>query len=207
MMSTEVLNLMQRRQAIERGLQQYFDGTMLERVLGHWEQQYSEKPAFVLNRFLSEICTTEELRYYRKDMLRQVLYELSELEKQELMQGRQIKKQERAEEALISGEITDAFSQFLAYILQAVSAKDLDDFEQEIKQHLAGNEVAMHLNERISAPEFAVQQPVSSYASIITAVYEIFCEFYGPMRADQVYARTRLKIKTQFPEVDLHQLL
>lgn len=207
MMSTEVLNLMQRRQAIERGLQQYFDGTMLERVLGHWEQQYSEKPAFVLNHFLSEICTTEELRYYRKDMLRQVLYELSELEKQELMQGRQSKKQERAEEVLISGEITDAFSQFLAYVLQAVSAKDLDDFEQEIKQHLAGNEVAIGLNERISAPEFAVQLPVSSYASIITAVYEIFCEFYGPMRADQVYAQTRLKIKTQFPEVDLHQLL
>ena len=205
-MSSEILNLMQRRQAIERGLQQYFNGTMLERVLAHWEQQYSAKPAFVLNRFLSEICTTEELRHSRKDMLRQVLQALSEMEKQELLQGVQQAKP-AVEDELISVELIDAFSQFIAFVLDAVAVKDLTDFEQEIQQQLRQKGFAQYSNEALGSPEFAASLPISSYAFIITAVYEIFCEFYGPMRADQVYAQSKLKIKSLYPDVDLHQLL
>jgi hypothetical protein len=205
-MSSEILNLMQRRQAIERGLQQYFNGTMLDRALAHWEQQYSGKPAFVLNRFLSEICTTEELRHSRKDMLRQVLQALSEMEKQELLQG--VKQAKPAvEDELISVELIDAFSQFIAFVLDAVAVKDLTDFEQEIQQQLRQKGFAQHSNEVLGSPEFAASLPISSYAFIITAVYEIFCEFYGPMRADQVYAQSKLKIKSLYPDVDLHQLL
>lgn len=205
-MSSEILNLMQRRQAIERGLQQYFNGTMLDRALAHWEQQYSGKPAFVLNRFLSEICTTEELRHSRKDMLRQVLQALSEMEKQELLQGVQQAKP-AVEDELISVELIDAFSQFIAFVLDAVAVKDLTDFEQEIQQQLRQKGFAQHSNEVLGSPEFAASLPISSYAFIITAVYEIFCEFYGPMRADQVYAQSKLKIKSLYPDVDLHQLL
>ena len=205
-MSSEILNLMQRRQAIERGLQQYFNGTMLDRALAHWEQQYSGKPAFVLNRFLSEICTTEELRHSRKDMLRQVLQALSEMEKQELLQGVQQAKP-AVEDELISVELIDAFSQFIAFVLDAVAVKDLTDFEQEIQQQLRQKGFGQHSNEALGSPEFAASLPISSYAFIITAVYEIFCEFYGPMRADQVYAQSKLKIKSLYPDVDLHQLL
>lgn len=205
-MSSEILNLMQRRQAIERGLQQYFNGTMLDRALAHWEQQYSGKPAFVLNRFLSEICTTEELRHSRKDMLRQVLQALSEMEKQELLQGVQQAKP-AVEDELISVELIDAFSQFIAFVLDAVAVKDLTDFEQEIQQQLRQKGFAQYSNEALGSPEFAASLPISSYAFIITAVYEIFCEFYGPMRADQVYAQSKLKIKSLYPDVDLHQLL
>lgn len=68
-MSTETLSILQKRQAIERGLSQYLPGTLLEQVLNHWEAKYGDQPSFVLNRFLSEICTTEELRYHRKDIL------------------------------------------------------------------------------------------------------------------------------------------
>ncbi len=205
-MSSEILNLMQRRQAIERGLQQYFNGTMLDRALAHWEQQYSGKPAFVLNRFLSEICTTEELRHSRKDMLRKVLQALSEMEKQELLQGVQQAKP-AVEDELISVELIDAFSQFIAFVLDAVAVKDLTDFEQEIQQQLRQKGFAQYSNEALGSPEFAASLPISSYAFIITAVYEIFCEFYGPMRADQVYAQSKLKIKSLYPDVDLHQLL
>lgn len=205
-MSSEILNLMQRRQAIERGLQQYFNGTMLERVLAHWEQQYSAKPAFVLNRFLSEICTTEELRHSRKDMLRQVLQALSEMEKQELLQGVQQAKP-AVEDEVTSVELIDAFSRFIAFVLDAVAVKDAADFEQEIQQQLRQKGFGQHSNEALGSPEFAASLPISSYAFIITAVYEIFCEFYGPMRADQVYAQSKLKIKSLYPDVDLHQLL
>ena len=94
-MSTELLNLAQRREALEKGLQQFIHGTLLDSALRHWEQQYSMKPSFVLNRFLNDICTTEELRFYRKDMLKQVLYELSTLEKQELLRVEKPQEQEQ----------------------------------------------------------------------------------------------------------------
>ena len=206
-MNNEILNLTQRRQAIERGLQQYFNGAMLERVLGHWEQQYSAKPAFVLNRFLSEICTTEELRYYRKDMLRQVLHELSEMEKNERMNGAEQKKEAESVDELVSVELIDAFSQFIGYVLQAISAKDMADFEQEVRQQIMQLGIALDAHDSLGSSEFALAVPLTQYADIITAVYEVFCEFYGPMRADQVYAQTKLKVKTSFPEVDLNQLL
>ena len=206
-MSNEILNLTQRRQAIELGLKQYFNGAMLERVLGHWEQQYSAKPAFVLNRFLSEICTTEELRDCRKDMLRQVLHELSEMEKNELMSGAQQHNGAESADELVSAELIDAFSQFVGYVLQAVPAKDIADFEQEAQQHIVQSGIALDSQDFIGSAEFALAVPLTQYAAIITAVYEIFCEFYGPMRADQVYAQTKLKVKASFPDVDLNQLL
>ena len=84
-MSTETLTILQKRQAIERGLSRYLQGTLLEQVLNHWEAKYGDQPSFVLNRFLSEICTTEELRYFRKDMLKNVLAEMAQVEKQVLL--------------------------------------------------------------------------------------------------------------------------
>ncbi|WP_257226298.1 MULTISPECIES: hypothetical protein [unclassified Acinetobacter] len=107
-MSTELLNLAQRREALEKGLQQFIHGTLLDSALRHWEQQYSMKPSFVLNRFLNDICTTEELRFYRKDMLKQVLYELSTLEKQELLRVEKPQKQVQEDE-LIAETISEAF--------------------------------------------------------------------------------------------------
>lgn len=55
----------------------------MQRALSYWEREYGHQPSFVLNRFLSEICSNDELRMQRKEMLRQVLYEISILEKQQ----------------------------------------------------------------------------------------------------------------------------
>lgn len=93
-MPNELLTIGQKRTAIERGLSQYLKGIALERVLSYWEQEYGDKPSFVLNRFLSEVCNTDELRFYRKDMLRQVLFEIAEVEKQVLLQVKPPEKQE-----------------------------------------------------------------------------------------------------------------
>ena len=46
-MSTETLSILQKRQAIERGLSQYLPGTLLEQVLNHWEAKYGDQPSFV----------------------------------------------------------------------------------------------------------------------------------------------------------------
>jgi hypothetical protein len=202
-MPNELLTIGQKRTAIERGLSQYLKGIALERVLSHWEQEYGDKPSFVLNRFLSEVCNTEELRFYRKDMLRQVLFEISEVEKQVLLQ---VKPQEK-QEALVSGQLSDAFAQFVGCVVKAVAQTDFADFGQDVKMRLTDLGYAVLEQAAIHDVEFISDLPITSYSRVITTIYEVYCEFYGPTKADFVFARAKEQIKQQFMDVDLHQLI
>jgi len=202
-MPNELLSLIQKKQAIERGLSPYMQGTVLERVLHYWEQEYGDKPSFVLNRFLSEICNTDELRCYRKDMLKQVLCEMSAAEKHVLLEVKP-----KAESAnLISIHLSDAFSDLIDGVMLTVIEADLNDFNDEVKKQLQAMGLVIVTSAKINEAAFVEFLPLISYAQVITAIYECYCEFYGPAKADQVYARVKNNIKAKYPDVDLHQLL
>lgn len=202
-MPNELLSVIQKKQAIERGLSHYMNGTALERVLNYWEQEYGDQPSFVLNRFLSEICNTDELRFYRKEMLKKVLSEMSAVEKQVLLE---IKPQPESEE-LISIAIADAYLTLVDAVMLTVIATDLDDFNDEVKKQLQTMGLAIETSVKINDAAFIDVLPLTLYAQVITSIYECYCEFYGPAKADQVYARAKMEIKSKYPDVDLHQLL
>ena len=202
-MPNELLSVIQKKQAIERGLSHYMNGTVLERVLNYWEQEYGDQPSFVLNRFLSEICNTDELRFYRKEMLKKVLSEMSAIEKQVLLE---IKPQPEPEE-LISIAIADACLALVNAVMLTVTAADLDDFNDEVKKQLQAMGLAIETSVKINDAAFIDVLPLTLYAQVITSIYECYCEFYGPAKADQVYARAKMEIKNKYPDVDLHQLL
>ena len=202
-MPNELLSVIQKKQAIERGLSHYMNGTALERVLNYWEQEYGDQPSFVLNRFLSEICNTDELRFYRKEMLKKVLSEMSAVEKQVLLE---IKPQPEPEE-LISIAIADACLALVDAVMLTVTATDLDDFNDEVKKQLQTMGLAIATSVKINDAAFIDVLPLTLYAQVITSIYECYCEFYGPAKADQVYARAKMEIKSKYPDVDLHQLL
>lgn len=202
-MPNELLSVIQKKQAIERGLSHYMNGTALERVLNYWEQEYGAQPSFVLNRFLSEICNTDELRFYRKEMLKKVLSEMSAVEKQVLLE---IKPQPEPEE-LISIAIADACLALVDAVMLTVTATDLDDFNDEVKKQLQTMGLAIETSVKINDAAFIDVLPLTLYAQVITSIYECYCEFYGPAKADQVYARAKMEIKSKYPDVDLHQLL
>lgn len=202
-MPNELLSVIQKKQAIERGLSHYMNGTVLERVLNYWEQEYGDQPSFVLNRFLSEICNTDELRFYRKEMLKKVLSEMSAIEKQVLLE---IKPQPEPEE-LISIAIADACLALVDAVMLTVTATDLDDFNDEVKKQLQAMGLAIETSVKINDAAFIDVLPLTLYAQVITIIYECYCEFYGPAKADQVYARAKMEIKSKYPDVDLHQLL
>ncbi|MEG2694634.1 MAG: hypothetical protein RR966_09050 [Acinetobacter sp.] len=202
-MPNELLSVIQKKQAIERGLSHYMNGTVLERVLNYWEQEYGDQPSFVLNRFLSEICNTDELRFYRKEMLKKVLSEMSAVEKQVLLE---IKPKPEPEE-LISIAIADACLAFVDVVMLTVTATDLDDFNDEVKKQLQTMGLAIETSVKINDAAFIDVLPLTLYAQVITSIYECYCEFYGPAKADQVYARAKMEIKSKYPDVDLHQLL
>lgn len=202
-MPNELLTVMQKKQAIERGLSHYLQGTVLERVLSYWEQEYGDKPSFVLNRFMNDICNTDELRIHRKEMLKQVLCEMSAVEKQVLLDT-QPKVQM---EVLISADFADAFFDLINGVLQTVARADLNDFNAEVKNHVQALGIAIEKSANLNDAAFAECLPLTSYAQVITASYECYCEFYGPSKADQVYARVKMDIKNKYPSVDLHYLL
>ena len=202
-MPNELLSVIQKKQAIERGLSHYMNGTVLERVLNYWEQEYGDQPSFVLNRFLSEICNTDELRFYRKEMLKKVLSEMSAVEKQVLLE---IKPKPEPEE-LISIAIADACLALVDAVMLTVIATDLDDFNGEVKKQLQTMGLAIETSVKINDAAFIDVLPLTLYAQVITLIYECYCEFYGPAKADQVYARAKMEIKSKYPDVDLHQLL
>lgn len=202
-MPNELLSVIQKKQAIERGLSHYMNGTALERVLNYWEQEYGDQPSFVLNRFLSEICNTDELRFYRKEMLKKVLSEMSAVEKQVLLE---IKPKPEPEE-LISIAIADACLALVDAVMLTVIATDLDDFNDEVKKQLQMMGLAIETAVKINDTAFIDVLPLTLYAQVITSIYECYCEFYGPAKADQVYARAKMEIKSKYPDVDLHQLL
>jgi len=202
-MPNELLSVIQKKQAIERGLSHYMNGTALERVLNYWEQEYGDQPSFVLNRFLSEICNTDELRFYRKEMLKKVLSEMSAVEKQVLLE---IKPKPEPEE-LISIAIADACLALVDAVMLTVTATDLDDFNDEVKKQLQTMGLAVETSVKINDAAFIDVLPLTLYAQVITSIYECYCEFYGPAKADQVYARAKMEIKSKYPDVDLHQLL
>lgn len=202
-MPNELLSVIQKKQAIERGLSHYMNGTALERVLNYWEQEYGDQPSFVLNRFLSEICNTDELRFYRKEMLKKVLSEMSAVEKQVLLE---IKPKPEPEE-LISIAIADACLALVDAVMLTVTATDLDDFNDEVKKQLQTMGLAIATSVKINDAAFIDVLPLTLYAQVITSIYECYCEFYGPAKADQVYARAKMEVKSKYPDVDLHQLL
>ncbi|CAB1217761.1 hypothetical protein [Acinetobacter bouvetii] len=202
-MPNELLSVMQKKQAIERGLSHFMQGTVLERVLKYWEQEYGDKPSFVLNRFLNDICNTEELRFYRKDMLKQLISEMSAVEKQVLLDT----KPKVEKETSVSINISNAFFDLVDGVVRTVTALDFTDFNTEVKNQLEERGLAIATSDNINTAAFTEFLPLTSYAQVITIIYECYCEFYGPTKADHVYARLKTEIKGKYPDVDLHQLL
>lgn len=203
-MDAEVLNVAQRRQAIQRGLAHYFQGTSLEQVIGYWEQEYSEKPAFVLNRFLSDICTTEELKRNRKEMLKDVLHELTHLEKTEILHL-----DAQQDEQAVSLSLKSAYQDFIVHVLHTVQMNDHDELFMELRQKLIREEL-IDAEMALSIKEsYALLELVNSHlvSKAITALYSVYCDFYGPQKADRVYAQGKNDIKLKYSDIDLHQLL
>lgn len=203
-MMREVISRQQKRQAIARGLSPYFSQTALEKALCYWEDVYGDKPAFVLNRFVNDICHNEELKQQRKEILRQVLYEMAEAERQVHDIAPSVQQQTAQMPAV---HIVDAFRLLLEQIMQHIATADVADFDTELKSALQKQAFGLGTVAQFDAQVFADVIPISRYAEFLTLMYGIFCEFYGPPRADYVYARAKEQVKLQFPRLNLNELL
>ena len=202
------LSIEQKRLAVEKGLAQFLPDTVLQRVLQYWESEYGHQPSFVLNRFLSEICTSDDLRVQRKEMLRQVLHEISVVEKQERLKVKTDKPVMAAETSPETLDLFQVFHDFVMGVLKGVSQPDYLDFVEEIQGKMKKHRLlAGYWYIAGSEKQCLMQMPKEAYAVMITTLYAIYCSFYGPGKADQLYAQIKHEIKQHYPAVDLSQLL
>lgn len=204
------LTIEQKRFAIEKGLAQFIPEPVLQRVLQYWENEYGHQPSFVLNRFLSEICTNDELRLQRKDMLRQVLHEISVVEKQQHLKEKPNKDKENdsAEEPIEALDLFQAFYDFVMEVLKSVNRNDYLDFVEDIQSKMKKHRVlAAYRYSAGSEKKCLMEIPMDAYAAMITILYAIYCDFYGPSKADQLYAQIKHYLKQRYPNIELQQLL
>ena len=82
-MSTERLNIENRRSAIASSLEPYISSVALEEALSLWEQRYSNQPVYALNHFLNDVCETDDLKHCRRHIMRQMLRALTSLEQRD----------------------------------------------------------------------------------------------------------------------------
>ena len=204
-MSTEILNLEQKKQAISRGLSPFIAVAGLERILQYWEDVYGHQPTFVLNRFVNDICVTDDLRQIRKEILRQLLSELAELERQVMMRP---KSQQGQTSNQINLQLKAAFESFLQRVLAQVKTSDRAEFHEEVLQ-IAQQELGIMPKGFNDLGHASYLSSISQdhYAPMLTYVYRTYCEFYGPSYADAVYARSKEWIQGEYPTVQLGKLL
>ena len=176
-MSTETLTILQKRQAIERGLSQYLQGTLFEQILNHWEAKYGDQPSFVLNRFLSEICTTEELRYFEKT------YKMSwqrwpKVEKQVLLNpSAKASKSEQGE------SVTRCIDVFVCKISVKQSKPLMCRSLSVVKTQLEALSIVVDKYQALNDRAVLEALPMTQYAQVLTVCYENYCEFYGPAKS------------------------
>ena len=203
-MSSELLSRTQKREAIGRGLSPYMNENSLQRVLNYWEDEYGDQPPFVLNKFLTEICNTDELRFFKKDILKKVLGELATLEKDILLNP---SKTPKVNDFILSKQTYQAFIHFVQEVCNTVDFKNFSEFNDDVKIALKESKFELLTNSNINDKVFLDFIPTESYARFITTLYEVYCEYFGPPKADQVYAQLKLKVKQTYPQVDIHVLL
>lgn len=203
-MSSQLLSRTQKREAIGRGLSPYMNETALRQVLNYWEDEYGDQPPFVLNKFLTEICNTDELRFFKKDILKKVLGELSSIEKDVLLHPT---KDSTSNNVTLSKQTYDAFIFFVQELCATVPFKTFEEFNLDVYTALSQSKFELLTNSKINEKVFLDFIPVESYANFITALYEVYCEYFGPPKADYVYAQLKERIKQNYPSVDIHVLL
>jgi hypothetical protein len=203
-MSSELLSVEQKRKAIERGLSPYMNSSVLKSTLNYWEDAYGKEPSFVLNKFLTEICTTDELRFFKKDILKKVLSELATVEKEVLQSP---SKSTVVPDVILAKKTYDAFLYFVKEITSTISAVTFYEFNNDVQNSLMEMDVEILTNETLNSKIFLDFIPPEQYSKVLTAIYEVYCNYYGPPRADKLYSGLKNKLKQDYPEIDLHKLL
>ena len=92
-------------------------------------------------------------------------------------------------------------------MVENIPAPDRYDFSSDVKQQLSSKGLRVRADLNLQDFEFLDVITALNYPVLITVLYENYCIYYGPAKADSLYARLKNEVKNEFPQVNLHQLI
>lgn len=221
------LSVVQKRQAVEEGLRPFLPNDYLQDILEFWELHYSHEPAFVLQRFLNEICTTAGLKAQRSQMLQSVLLALSarERENQPAIKKTKLGKPvlRSADSLNIAPRVTDdQQAQVLMQCFTALSQRLFTTAPAQIDRSLrlylmdtipklkVGSDcihaLRLWTGTDMEAPPTSVLN-IEEMQQVINLIYSALCEYIGPVKADRQLSMAVKFLEENHPQWPIRQLL
>lgn len=221
------LSVAQKRQAVEEGLKPFLPDNYLQDVLEFWELHYSHEPAFVLQRFLNEICTTAALKAQRSQMLQSVLLALSARERENQPASKKTKPGKPVllhtspldmaprfngnEQAQLLMQCFAALSQRLFRTAPAQIDRSLRLYLMDTIPKLKMGSDAIHAlrlwtGTDMEAPPTSLLT-IEEMQQVINLIYSALCEYVGPVKADKLLSMAVKFQEENHPEWPIRQLL
>ena len=211
------------RRAVFTGLQAFFNANGLEQAMKLWEQYCSlAQGAPSVQRFLAELCQTDDLKARRSDMLRSILQAMR-LPARDLLPdpapattGKPISEQQETRHKMDKQQqATTVFSAMIPALF-AVCPRDIQHY---LAKDFATSLVYGNLPGTLfqSLHTWLTQQgelliPVtepSLLRALLNQAYIILCEHTGPVQADALLAKAIEQLQMKHPELagDLPMIL
>ncbi|RYY77965.1 MAG: hypothetical protein EOO69_12550 [Moraxellaceae bacterium] len=224
------LSVVQKRQAVEEGLRPFLPNDYLQDILEFWELHYSHEPAFVLQRFLNEICTTAGLKAQRSQMLQSVLLALSARERENQPASKKTKPGKpvlRYADSLDSLDMNARFNgdqqaQALMQCFAALSQRLFRTAPAQIDRSLRlylmdtipklkmGSDcihaLRLWTGTDMEAPPTSILN-LEEIQQVINLIYSALCEYIGPVKADRQLSMAVKFLEENHPEWPIRQLL
>ena len=220
-----------RRRALYTALHAYLDENALWEALLHWEACYAAQAAFPVQRFLSDILTTPELRSQRPQILRSVVQALAWPEARLLPDpGERLwayRIGHRATHAptptstpaAVAAPVTgarsdargdpliDAATGFVGRLLDAVDAREQSALRVQVSMALEENRLPLATRRVLQTwlqqrnAQVLSGMGVAELRHLVSAVYVGLCEQMGPVAADAALDRALRALATDAPHL------
>ena len=204
MMQMNVLSTELKRQVIEIGLLSFLHGERLERALSYWEQHYCFEPSYALNRFLNDICQSDDLKPMRRNMLKSLFVEINFVEKIEDVRSNISQVLEnRQEERLLQQGV----ALLVQHFVQQLSSQHSDKFLQEVVTKVEEKTHKMIQYNSFESDEWLQQVHVAHFPYLVAELERIYGVRYGIERAAQVMEIGKIKAMKHYPSLNIEKLM
>jgi len=214
------MDLKLRRRAIYTGMRPYFEDQALLDALKLWQEKYSEMPKYAFTEFLSACCKTKELRQQRSSILSSIFktmdlpeYELLPDPFDELNSDIVITTQSPTAQEI--DHKTRVFMRFFEILMSKVSEKEAFTIRASLIKNSAKLDLDSRrkiilqewLDKKRDTLEYAYE--LAMIRTIINFSYVAMCEYFGPVKSDQMLAQAIKATENIASELDvnLHDFL
>jgi hypothetical protein len=209
------LNFLLKRRAVEEALKPFLKGQSLLNAVHLWEEKYSHKPTFALQNFLRDLCENTELAPHRSVMLQTLVAGLSALPDEKSFNKNTKMRPEKRTSFFDVNASTDLlmFAAFVDGLIDHMGAGQSTRVRLYILDNLGTLKVTSHQRIALQSwlnridPIEGLELSLTTMQQVINLVYVALCEFFGPVKADNILQSVLNRVQAEFPNKKVNRLL